>query len=114
MTQSRASLLSAFWAAPERIDLMRALQTDAHDLVLEMRVRKGLGYFLGGDEMEGGKIAMGRSGREFGHPGLGGSIGFADPEQKLAVGLTKTLLKTGLNQNQTAAYLVAEEIRRHI
>ena len=100
--------------SPERIKQMRALQTDAYDLVLERRVRKGLGYFLGGEEAQGGRRSMGPSGREFGHPGLGGSIGFADPERKLAVGLTKTLLKAPQDPDKTTAYRVAETIRQQL
>ena len=47
---------------------------------------RGLGYMLGGNINE-----FGPSPTAFGHPGYGGSIGFADPECRLAVGLTKNL-----------------------
>jgi len=100
--------------SPERIDIVRALQTDAEDLVLGRRVRKGLGYFLGGDPERGGAIRMGRSGGEFGHPGLGGSLGYADPERQLAFGLTKNYLRSTPPEDQSAAYLVAEAIRQHL
>jgi CubicO group peptidase (beta-lactamase class C family) len=100
--------------SPERINLMRGLQTDDYDIVLERRVRKGMGYFLGGNVEQGGNMAMGPTGREFGHPGLGGSIGFADPERNLAVGLAKTLLKAPQDPDQTTAYLVAETIRQRL
>jgi CubicO group peptidase (beta-lactamase class C family) len=100
--------------SPERIDTMRALQTDAEDQVLGRRVRKGLGYFLGGDPEMGGVLAMGRSGGEFGHPGLGGSLGYADPARKLALGLTKNYLRTTVEPDHAAAYLVAEAIRQHL
>jgi CubicO group peptidase (beta-lactamase class C family) len=98
----------------ERIDLIRALQTDAHDELFGEPNRKGLGYMLGGDEDIGGVIAMGRAGDEFGHPGKGGSLGFADPSRKLGFGLTKNLMKAEMDSDKTAAYLAAETIRQFV
>lgn len=94
-----------------RIDQMRALQTDADDLVAGRRIRKGMGYQLGGAVEEGAESEMGRSGREFGHTGLGGSIGFADPEQRLSFGLTKTLLVDEPDKEKLARTRVAALIR---
>lgn len=97
-----------------RIDIIRALQTDAQDEVHGRRWRKGLGYFLGGDVDQGGFIQMGSSGGEFGHPGAGGSIGFADPARRLSFGLTKNLMNGAVETDKTAAYLVAEAIRQFL
>jgi CubicO group peptidase (beta-lactamase class C family) len=97
-----------------RIDTIRTLQTDGYDDILGRRARKGLGYFLGGDPNEGGDARMGLSSGAFGHPGKGGSLGFADPTRKLAFGFTKNLMRDGLEQDQTSAYLVAEAIRNYI
>jgi CubicO group peptidase (beta-lactamase class C family) len=52
--------------------------------------RISLGYFLGGEGDD-----MGHRPTVFGHGGFGGSIGFADPECRLAVGLTKNLFFAG-------------------
>ncbi|UCE11007.1 MAG: beta-lactamase family protein [Candidatus Thorarchaeota archaeon] len=93
-----------------RVDVIRALQTDDLDEVYGARIRRGLGYFLGGDVNLNWSMAMGRIGREFGHPGWGGSIGFADPEERLSFGLTKNLMKGDHN----TALVVAEEIRKHL
>lgn len=98
----------------ERVDKIRALQTDAKDVTIGVPIRRGLGYELGGDPAEGGAVAMGQSGREFGHGGNGGSLGFADPERRLAFGLTKNLMRAGDDPRQATAYLVAEAIRRYL
>lgn len=100
--------------SPERIDLMRDLQTDGNDLIAGRRIRKALGYQLGGDVAEGAESEMGSSGREFGHTGLGGSIGFADPEQRFAFGLTKTLLVDEPDKTKLARTRVARLIRERL
>jgi len=100
--------------APERVETIRALQTDAHDFVLGSPNRKGLGYMLGGDPQQGGHLAMGRSAAAFGHGGYGGSLGFADPERGLSFGLTKTLMRLADEPNTTTAYVVAELIRESL
>lgn len=98
--------------APGRIDLMRSLQTDAEDVVVGRRIRKGMGYQLGGKAEEGAEWEMGTRGGEFGHTGLGGSVGFADPEQRLAFGLTKTLLVDEPDKAKLARTRAAQLIRR--
>lgn len=98
----------------ERVEMLRTLQTDDLDIVADTRIRKGMGYFLGGPAEEGGAIAMGIGGREFGHSGNGGSLGFADPEHNFAFGLTKNLMKAMPDATQATPYLVAEAIRRHL
>lgn len=101
--------------SPQRIDIIRTLQPQLPDILWEGgRSRRGLGYGLGGDPAEGGDLAMGMSGGEFGHGGNGGSLGFADPERNFAFGLTKNLMKLDLDARKATAYQVAELIRSHI
>lgn len=97
--------------SPERVDIIRALQTDATDELFQDRGRKGLGYFLGGPEDEGGNITAGPNRGAFGHAGNGGSYGFADPERRLSFGLTKNLMRSGAVAQETVAFQVAEAIR---
>ena len=49
-------------------------------------MRMSLGYFVGGEGSD-----MGPRNSAFGHGGSGGSVGFADPEIRLGVALTKNL-----------------------
>jgi CubicO group peptidase (beta-lactamase class C family) len=98
----------------ERIDIMRGLQTNAHDQYLQAPIRKGLGFFLGGPEEDGGSTTTGPNRRAFGHPGNGGSMGFADPELGLAFGLTKNLMRGGLATHETVAFQAAETIRANL
>ena len=90
-----------------RVAAATALQTEETDLVLGGPVRKALGYWLRGAP----DSSMGRSPSAFGHPGGGGSIGFADPEQGLAVGFTKTLLTRARDPSQNHTLHVMEQLR---
>ena len=92
--------------SPERLKLATTLQTQEVDLAIGEPVRKGLGYFLGGP-----LSAMGDRITAFGHPGAGGSIGFADPEHRFAFALTKNRLIWTDPPGETAACLVAREVR---
>ncbi len=92
----------------KRVETARSLQVDAVDETSGVRAIRAMGYFMGGGPQPS---PMGPSQQAFGHPGAGGSIGFADPENKLAVGFTKTLLKQPADPKQASAYVVAEEIR---
>lgn len=56
-------------------------QVDAKDVVAGTRVRRTLGFMLPEPE-QGDPRPM----SAFGHPGMGGSIGFADPRRRLAMG----------------------------
>ncbi len=114
MLAERGQLDGVRILSPERIDCMRELQTDAYDIVAGRRIRKSLGYQLGGDVGDGAESEMGRRGGEFGHTGLGGSIGFADPEQRLSFGLTKTLLVDQPDKSKLARTRVAALIRDHL
>jgi CubicO group peptidase (beta-lactamase class C family) len=97
-----------------RVAQIRSLQTDAYDEVLGKRVRKGLGYFLGGPLDQGGDERMGSTGTEFGHPGAGGFLGFADPARRLSFGLTKNLMTVGSTPERNAATMIAAAIRQSL
>ena len=58
---------------PETIDAAIVEQVQGPDQVLQLETRYGLGFWLTGD-----LFPLGPNPRAFGHPGLGGSLGYAD------------------------------------
>jgi CubicO group peptidase (beta-lactamase class C family) len=89
----------------ERLHQATVLQTSETDAVVGLPMNKALGYMLGGEWSP-----MGPSPAAFGHPGSGGSTGFADPRHRFAFALTKTRLVSTV-PGQDAAYLIAEATR---
>ncbi len=84
---------------PDRIRIATKMQK----LKDGTRINRGLGYGLGGDK----NSILGPRHTAFGHGGYGGSIGFADPRYKFAVGLTKNLY----SKNAAGGQIICE-IRR--
>ncbi|MDA3039603.1 MAG: serine hydrolase [Actinomycetota bacterium] len=78
--------------SPAGLERIGRLETDRVDRVLGVPLRKSAGFFLGGLglDLKGNMVhgPMGPSEAAFGHPGAGGSIGFADPTLGLGVGVT--------------------------
>jgi CubicO group peptidase (beta-lactamase class C family) len=93
---------------PARVALMAREQRRDMDQVLGLEIRKGLGYFLPGPNAE----SISESPNSFGHPGAGGSVGYADPENALAVGFAKTRLLAPLDPLDASAVKVTARIRQ--
>jgi len=89
---------------PARVHQATRMQTKFCFPGQEIPVRVGLGYFLGGEACA---AEMGSRPDAFGHPGHGGSIGFADPQHHLAVGLTKNYFLMARNSHR----VVLSELR---
>ena len=91
----------------ERIATATTLQTSEEDLVLGYRVRKALGYWLGGKYS-----AFSERITAFGHAGASGATAFADPAYGLAVGFAKNVVR-GITRTpgESAAFRVARCIR---
>jgi CubicO group peptidase (beta-lactamase class C family) len=90
----------------ERVREATTLQPGGLDVVLGEPVSRGLGYGLGGSNP-----AMSKRASAFGHRGVGGSIGFADPEYGLAFALLKNRLAFSAPGKSTAEQ-VAHTVRR--
>ena len=93
----------------ERVRTATALQTDDVDQAIVQPVRKALGYFQSGPIS-----AMGPRTTAFGHPGAGGALGFADPEQEFAFAITKNSLVAGAEPGASAAAVIGSLVRREL
>jgi len=98
------------YLSPERIDDMRApsMETDK-DQTLLIPTRFGQGFMLNMDNREstqgeGNSAILGE--KAFGHVGMGGSIGFADPEAGLAFGYNMIKMGGGILLNDRGQSLV--------
>jgi len=99
--------------SPARIGQMQKLMTDAPDrVIMGMPLRKSIGFFMGG-KIAGAHGAMGPREGAFGHPGAGGSIGFADPEAGLGVAVTINKMQTTL-QAEGPTFEICELIRNEL
>ncbi len=88
----------------ERVRIMSKQQTRRPDKIIMVEVGWALGYMTGGIEgwPQGPRV------NAFGHAGLGGSIGFCDPEIEMAFGFTTNALAMDLiGYGRTAALAAA-------
>jgi CubicO group peptidase (beta-lactamase class C family) len=91
--------------SPERVAEASAAQLEFFASPDVPPVRIGLGYGLGGVDSP-----MSSRATAFGHGGYGGSYGFADLEQRLAVGITKNYLATRPAKESTSL-IIARTVR---
>ena len=69
--------------SPDSITRCRTEESHGSDLVLQLSTRFGAGFMLTQD-FDGGRF--GPNPQAFGHPGAGGSVGFADPDAHVSFG----------------------------
>lgn len=88
---------------PGTIDGAILEQSSGLDAVLPFPTRFGLGFMLTMPRQPGGSDSrlppFGPNPRAFGHPGAGGSIGFADLDGRLGFGYVMNQFQTGTAQN---------------
>lgn len=86
--------------APATLTLARTEESAGPDRVLVVATRFGLGYMLHGPAAP----LLGPG--SFGHPGRGGSLGFADPESGTAFGYVTNGMRKGVTADPRAQALV--------
>ncbi|MFD6420614.1 serine hydrolase domain-containing protein [Streptomyces sp. NPDC060198] len=86
--------------APATLTLARTEESNGPDRVLVVNTRFGLGYMLHGPAAP----LLGPG--SFGHPGRGGSLGFADPESRIALGYVTNGLQKGVTADPRAQALI--------
>ena len=94
-----AALLDGF-LRPATLAVAVEPHSEGNDAVLMIPSRVGLGYAL--PPMLGERCGP----SAFGHPGAGGSLGFADPDAGVAFGYVMNRMKLGLSGDERSAGLV--------
>jgi CubicO group peptidase (beta-lactamase class C family) len=89
---------------PAAIERARSQQARDMDALMGMTVRMGLGYWLTQPGVPG--FAFGPNEGAFGHPGAGGSLGFADPEARLGFGYVTNRMGSSIEVDPRAQALI--------
>lgn len=105
-----APLASGGFLSPETIARMGKVSTAGHeDATLLMPTRFALGFMKSMDNRNVPNVVDGSvilSDAAFGHVGFGGSIGFADPVEKLSLGYSMNRMGLGILMNDRGQSLV--------
>jgi CubicO group peptidase (beta-lactamase class C family) len=86
--------------APGTVERATEVQAEGPDKVILLPARYGLGFMLPP------MLVPGAGEKSFGHPGAGGSLGFADPEAGLAFGYVMNQMRFDMQGDPRAASLV--------
>ncbi|HTZ70917.1 MAG TPA: serine hydrolase, partial [Acetobacteraceae bacterium] len=92
---------------PETIARMSRLTAATHlDATLQQPMRFGLGFMASTDNRGTGGDSLLIGETAFGHAGMGGSLGFADPGAELSFGYTMNRMGAGILINDRGQSLV--------
>jgi CubicO group peptidase (beta-lactamase class C family) len=86
--------------APKTVEDVTRIQVEGPDAVIQMPTRFGLGFMLPPT------LGLACPPHSFGHPGAGGSLGFADPQRHLGFGYVMNQMQLGLTGDARATSLV--------
>ncbi len=93
--------------SPETIARMGRVSAATHeDATLMQPMRFGLGFMVSTDNRASGGDSLLLGETAFGHVGMGGSVGFADPEAGLSFGYTMNRMGAGILLNARGQSLV--------
>jgi len=90
--------------APASVERARTEQAKGVDPLLGIPVRMGLGYWVSQPGMPG--FAFGPNEGAFGHPGAGGSLGFADPHARLGFGYVANRMGSAIEVDERPRALI--------
>jgi CubicO group peptidase (beta-lactamase class C family) len=90
--------------SPAAIARARALEAEGTDALLGIPIRMGLGFWLTQPGVAG--FCFGPNPDAFGHPGAGGSLGFADPSAHVGFGYVTNRLGTSVSVDERPAALI--------
>ncbi len=90
------------------VSWMTSRLSQGFDKVLQLETSFSAGFMMDPLGPAGGKIRelMGPSPRAFGHPGAGGSLGFADPDNGIGFGYVMNQMETGVLPKERAQSLL--------
>jgi CubicO group peptidase (beta-lactamase class C family) len=92
---------------PETIARMGRVSAATHrDATLLQPMRFGLGFMMNTDNRQAGGDSLLLGETAFGHVGMGGSVGFADPAEELSFGYTMNRMGAGILLNERGQSLV--------
>jgi CubicO group peptidase (beta-lactamase class C family) len=92
--------------SPEAIDRARAEQVFSHDETLLFKTRRSLGFMLPVAEQ-----GDARGEQSFGHAGMGGSLGYADPQSGIGFGYVMNQMWSGtLSKPDPRAHLLTKAV----
>jgi CubicO group peptidase (beta-lactamase class C family) len=92
---------------PETIAHMGRVSAATHrDATLLQPMRFGLGFMMSTDNRQAGGDSLLLGETAFGHVGMGGSVGFADPAEELSFGYTMNRMGAGILLNERGQSLV--------
>jgi CubicO group peptidase (beta-lactamase class C family) len=89
---------------PASVERLRAEQARGTDPLLDVPIRMGLGVWISQPGVEG--FAYGPNEGAFGHPGAGGSLGFADPSARIGFGYVTNRMGQSLLVDERAQALI--------
>ena len=90
--------------SPESIARASTERSHGVDAVLDVPTRFGLGFMLSQPALA--DASFGPNPRAFGHPGAGGSVGFADPDARVVFAFTMNRMGASILLDPRASALI--------